>query len=93
MSNCFARRSNKETKSLFGVPAIKQVRHLNYSAIPKNLITQLSEPNTILDTKSPYSLLRFCAFGGIIISTDPEYKGIRSIIYDNRKKYCRFKKK
>ena len=74
-------------------PAVELVHHLNYSVIFQNLITQLSERNTILDTQSPYSLLRFCAFGGIIISTDPEYKGIRSIIYDDRKKYCRFKKK
>ena len=48
---------------------------------------------SVLDIQSPYPLLLFFAFRGIIISTDPKYKRSRSILYDDRKKHCRFKKK
>ena len=43
---------------------------------------------SILDIQSPYPLLFFFAFRGIIISTDPKQKVMRSILYDDRKKYC-----
>ena len=43
---------------------------------------------SVLDIQSPYPLLLFFAFRGIIISTDPKQKVMRSILYDNWKEHC-----